>query len=35
MTAQAVGVPDHWWSSIDEVVDAFFRCIYDTKINGI
>lgn len=35
LTAEAEGViPEHWWSPIDNVVDAFFRCIYNPKING-
>jgi hypothetical protein len=35
MTAGAVGVPDHWWSPIDDVVEAFFKCIYNPKLNGM
>ncbi|RGB33840.1 hypothetical protein C1646_703502 [Rhizophagus diaphanus] len=34
MTAGAIGIPDHWWSSIDDVVEAYFKCIYNPKLNG-
>uniref|UniRef100_U9TAN5 NAD(P)-binding protein n=2 Tax=Rhizophagus irregularis (strain DAOM 181602 / DAOM 197198 / MUCL 43194) TaxID=747089 RepID=U9TAN5_RHIID len=29
MTAGAIGVPDRWWSPIDDVVEAYFKCIYN------
>ncbi|PKY32773.1 hypothetical protein RhiirB3_451193 [Rhizophagus irregularis] len=35
MTAGAIRVPDHWWSLIDDVVEAYFKCIYNPKLNGI
>ncbi|RIA85739.1 hypothetical protein C1645_808124 [Glomus cerebriforme] len=35
LTASVVGlIPDRWWSSVDDVVEAYFRCIYNSKING-
>jgi len=35
MTAGAIGIPDHWWSPIDDVVEAYFKCIYNPKLNGM
>ncbi|CAI2170825.1 17033_t:CDS:10 [Funneliformis geosporum] len=35
LTTKAIGfLPEHWWSPVNFVVDACFKCIYNPKTNG-
>ncbi|CAG8650590.1 17716_t:CDS:2 [Funneliformis caledonium] len=35
LTSHSIGIlPENWWSSVNFVVDACFKCIYDPKTNG-